>query len=200
MGEHLQEATRRLFIAVMLSAPLQERLAGLIDLLDAHRAILRPVRPEAIHVTLRFLGELTSAQEQGVMEACAAATMGLATFPLAIGGFGVFPSTRQPRVLWLGCPTGGDALVALHRRLQDELLRRRLVERHEEFTPHLTLARVRPEAGRPARAALGAAIAALPTGEQARCQATEVSLVHSTLTPQGPRYAIVQTWSLDPTP
>lgn len=197
MEECPTEPARRLFIAVMPPAPVQERLAGLTSLLAAHHAILRPVRPEAIHVTLRFLGDMTGAQEAQVMKACAAVE-GVATFPLAIGGFGAFPNVRQPRVVWLGCPSGGDALVLLHQRLQDELLRRRLVERGEEFTPHLTLARVRPEADRAARAALGTAIAALPAGEQAHCEATKISLVHSTLTPRGSHYAVLRTWALLP--
>ena len=134
------------------------------------------------------------------MDACAAAVEGVAAFPLAIGGFGAFPNTRQPRVVWLGCPSGGGSLTLLHQRLQDELLQRRLVERREEFTPHLTLARVRPEANHAARAALGAAIAALPSGEQGHYEATEISLVHSTLTPQGSRYAVLRTWALTPPP
>ena len=65
-------ATRRLFIAVMLPTAVQERLAGLIGLLDTHRAILRPTRPEGLHFTLRFLGNMTAAQEQQIVEAVAA--------------------------------------------------------------------------------------------------------------------------------
>lgn len=196
MEERPIEATRRLFIAVMLPAPLQQRLAGLLHLLDAHRASVRPVRPEALHVTLRFLGDMTGAQEEKVMAVCAASVEGIAAFELAIGGFGVFPHTRQPRVVWLGCPTGAASLALLHQRLQDELLRRRIVERREEFTPHLTLARVRLEADRAARAALGTAIAALPAGEQARCEASEISLVQSVLSPRGSRYTVLRTWQL----
>jgi len=54
MTEQAQPATRRLFIAVMLPPEVQERLAGLTSLLDTHRAILRAVRPEALHFTLRL--------------------------------------------------------------------------------------------------------------------------------------------------
>ena len=190
-------ATRRLFIAVMLPTAVQERLAGLIGLLDTHRAILRPTRPEGLHFTLRFLGNMTPAQEQQAAEACAAAVEGLTAFPLAIGGFGAFPNGRRPRVVWLGLCEGAAPLIALQRHVEDELLRRALVPDSEEFTPHLTLARVRPEAGPAACAALGTALAALPTREQARSTAHAVSLVHSVLTPQGSRYTVLEAWRLE---
>jgi 2'-5' RNA ligase len=190
-------ATRRLFIAVMLPTAVQARLAGLIGLLNMHRAILRPTRPEGLHFTLRFLGNMTAAQEQQLAEACAAAVEGVSAFPLAIGGFGAFPNGRRPRVVWLGLREGAAPLIALQRRVEDELLRRALIPDSEEFTPHLTLARVRPEAVPAARAALGTALAALPTSEQARSTARAVSLVHSVLTPQGSRYTVLEEWRLE---
>jgi RNA 2',3'-cyclic 3'-phosphodiesterase len=189
-------ATRRLFIAVMLPTAVQERLAALIGVLDTHRAILRPTRPEGLHFTLRFLGNMTAAQEQQIAEAVAAAVEGVSAFSLVIGGFGAFPDARRPRVVWLGLREGAAPLIALQRRVEDELLRRALVPDSEDFTPHLTLARVRPEAGPAARAALGAALAALPTREQARSTAQAVSLVHSVLTPQGSSYTVLNEWAL----
>src|SRR5436305_389176 len=190
-------ATRRLFIAVMLPADVQERLAELTNLLDTHRATLRPTRAEGLHFTLRFLGNMTPAQEQQIMEACAVAAEGVSAFPLAIAGFGAFPNQRRPRVVWLGLREGAGPLIALQRRVEDELLRRKVIPQREDFTPHLTLARVRQEAGPAARAALGAALAALPTREQARSTARAVSLVHSVPTPQGSRYTVLDEWQLE---
>src|SRR5579871_5939820 len=87
-----KDAARRLFIAIMLPPALQQELASLGRLLYAHRAILRPVRPEALHFTLRFLGHMTAAQEGAAAAACADAVRGVAAFGLAIGGFGAFPN------------------------------------------------------------------------------------------------------------
>jgi RNA 2',3'-cyclic 3'-phosphodiesterase len=196
MASVAPSATRRLFIAVMLPTAVQERLARLIGVLDTHRAILRPTRPEGLHFTLRFLGNMTAAQEQQIAEAVAAAVEGVSAFSLVIGGFGAFPDARRPRVVWLGLREGAAPLIALQRRVEDELLRRALVPDNEDFTPHLTLARVRPEASPAARAALGTALAALPTHEQARSTARAVSLVHSVLTPQGSRYTVLNDWPL----
>lgn len=194
MTEQQIPRTKRLFIAVMLPRDVQDTLAKLVGLLDAHRSILRPVRPEALHFTLRFLGETPAPLEQAAAQACAAATRDVAPFALGIGGFGTFPNARRPRVIWLGLRDGAAPLIALQRRLDDELLRRHVVTDRDDFTPHLTLARVRQEAPPAARAALGAALAALPNRESARCSADAISLVHSTLTAHGSHYAVVGAW------
>jgi 2'-5' RNA ligase len=181
----------------MLPPEVQEQLANLTRLLDAHRAILRTVRPEALHFTLRFLGETTGEQEREAIAACQAATEGFAPFALAIGGFGAFPNARRPRVIWLGLRDGAGPITALQRRVEDELLRRGVVTGREQFTPHLTLARVRPETKPAERAALGAALAALPAVVQARCDASAVSLVQSHLGPGGSRYTALGSWPHD---
>ena len=85
---------------------VQRQLAGLVDLLAAHRAILRPAPPEGLHVTLRFLGESTADEERRAAAACVAAVAGVKSFGLVIGGFGVFPNVRRPRVVWLDVRDG----------------------------------------------------------------------------------------------
>ncbi len=190
--------TRRLFIAVMPPTAIQQQLAGLIDLLAAHRAILRPARPEGLHVTLRFLGASTADEERRAAEACAEAAAEVESFQLVVGGFGVFPSARRPRVVWLDVRDGTAALVALHHRLEDELLRRGVIAAREAFTPHLTLARVRDDASPSARAALGLDVSRLPDEERARLTVDRVSLVHSTLTPRGSRYDVLRSAPIAP--
>lgn len=196
MTDRSAPATRRLFIAIIPPATVQEALARLPVALLAHRDILRVVRPEALHVTLHFLGQQSAQQERQIADACAAAVAGQSAFALAIGGYGAFPNERRPRVIWLGVQVGTERLLAVQRRVEDELLRRGLITRPEEFTPHLTLARVRAEAAPAARAALGRALATLPGSQQGHCNADAISLVHSELTPQGSRYTILERWPL----
>lgn len=198
MASQPPEPTRRLFIAVMLPEQVQQDLAGLGRLIAAHRDVLRAVRPEALHFTLRFLGEQTAGNERLAAEACAAAAGRSAAFPLVIGGFGAFPNARRPNVIWLGVLQGGEELSMLARQVEDELRSRRVVTESERFTPHLTLARVRPTATPAARSALAATLPGLPVSEQARCVAGDITLVHSTLTAQGSRYAVLGRWPLQP--
>ncbi len=189
---------KRLFIAVMPPAEVQERVDALVDLLEEHRAILRPARPEGLHFTLRFLGDATLDEERRASDACAAAVVGVGAFPLVIGGVGVFPNARRPRVVWLGVRDGAANLMALQCRVEEELLRLGVITAHESFTPHLTLARVRADAAPRACAALGSDVARLPDKEQARLTVSDVSLVHSALTPRGSTYTTLQTAALAP--
>jgi len=193
-----ESGVKRLFIAVMLPAEVQERVATLVDLLEGQRAILRPARPDGLHLTLRFLGDATPGEERRASEVCAAAVAGVGAFPLVVAGFGVFPNGRRPRVVWLGVRDRAAPLTSLQRRVEDELLRRGVIASREDFTPHLTLARVRGDAEQAACAALGAAVARLSGAEQARLTVTGISLVQSALTPRGSTYTALRTVPLVP--
>lgn len=195
-SEPSEPPARRLFVAVMLPNALCARLAVLVDLIEAQRALLRPARASGLHLTLRFLGDTTAADEQLVREACAEAVSGLAPFTLSLRGFGAFPNRERPRIFWLGVDMGTRELGLLHDRLEEGLRRRQVSGRDGPFSLHLTLARVRSDASPAALRALGLAIAGLPTAEQARCTVAEIALVHSELTPHGSRYTIVGVWPL----
>jgi len=168
----------------MLPPEEQRALVGLLGQLDpagAHVAILRPVRAEGIHLTLRFLGEVAAAEAQRAATACAmAAAMGDA-FTIAFEPLGVFPNARRPRVVWVGLYEGVAPLLALHQRLEDALLSMQVVASRERYTPHVTLAWVRDEATPAAQAALGALVASRSPREQARhhyrCTIDALSLV-----------------------
>jgi len=193
-----ESGVKRLFIAVMLPSDVRERVAALVDLLADYHPILRPARPDDLHLTLRFLGDVTPDEERRASEACAAAVAGVGAFPLVVGGFGVFPNARRPRVVWLGVRDRAAPLTSLQRRVEDELLRRGVIASRDDFTPHLTLARVRGDASPSTRAALGAAVARLPGAEQARLTVTGISLVQSALTPRGSTYTALRTVPLAP--
>ncbi len=187
----------------MLPPEEQRALAGLLGQLDpagAHAAILRPVRAEGIHLTLRFLGETTDEEMGRVATACATAAAAAGPFDVAFGPLGVFPNARRPRVVWVGLHEGVAPLLALHQRLEDALLSMQVVASRERYTPHVTLARVRDEATPAAQAALGALVASRSPREQARhhyrCTIDALSLVQSALTPGGARYTVLQQWPL----
>ena len=196
LPEPAPDTTRRLFVAVMLPPEVQTELVTLSRPLDAYRDIMRLVRPEALHFTLQFLGNRTAEEESSAAGACAVAAAAVGTFALSIGGLGCFPNERRPRVIWLGVREGAEPLVTLQRRLADELLRRGLIHEREDFTPHLTLARVRSEAVPAARAALGASTKILHDGGSVHYAVTSVSLVRSVLTPRGSQYTILNRWPL----
>src|SRR5262249_43075240 len=104
------------------------------------------VAPDAMHVTLLFLGEV---DERDIVKLCRTVERVAGTvpeFPLRVGGVGAFPNTRRPKVVRAGITDGADSLTPLHKKLEEPLLELGLYRREERaYTPHLTLGRLRSE-------------------------------------------------------
>ena len=174
----------RLVIAVPLPQELTDRVAALLPL--ALPAI-RPVKPELMHVTLAFLGWTPDEQLDRVIEAALAAARDEPAFDLAFAGAGRFPEKGKPRVVWLGIGEGREPLGRLAGRVQDELRARELAFDDRAFAPHLTLARVHPEATGPEGRTVAAAVDALVV-PPLRTRVDRVAVIESVLSRQGPRY------------
>ncbi len=133
----------RTFIAVSIPETHRQLIASFQSNLKRCGADVRWVRPEAMHLTLRFLGDLTEDQVQTVITAVRIAAEGTASFPLVIEGTGGFPNVARPRVLWLGVMTGSQAISDLAGRIQVKLDAAGFPPEKRSFSPHLTLGRVR---------------------------------------------------------
>lgn len=139
----------RTFIALEQNASLQRYLGGLIDQAKQELPALQWVAPAGIHLTLAFLGELNDEQLASAMQAAQAAAQHIPPFEYRLKGLGIFGSTFQPRVIWMGIedqPSAtlhGSPLEQLHRALNRELERRNFEVDKRPFSPHLTLARVK---------------------------------------------------------
>lgn len=185
--------TARLFVAIALPEALRHDLDRRLRPLRQAWSGARWVCPEALHVTLLFLGE-TPLQRRGALdEALGLACRGHAPCVCRLGGVGVFPDARRPAVLWVGLDDHG-ALARLAGDLRQRVAAAGFPSDDRPFTPHLTLGRVR-RPSRPTAAALealqhwaGADFGPLPV--------ESVSLVASTLTPAGPRYTTLRRWTL----
>ena len=105
------------------------------------KASLRPVDSRQVHVTLAFLGDVTSPLSERVAEAMANPVGGIAPFRLRIGGLGVFPPRGAPRVLWLGLQEGAREMIALQSAVARRLDALGVVLEDRAFHPHVTIAR-----------------------------------------------------------
>ena len=107
------------------------------------RLNLRWVRPENIHLTLNFLGDIRPAQIGSIAEAVADAAGGFAPFVLTLRGLGFFPRAKCPRVMWVGL--GGDTrcLFDLQADLTDRLAEIGFPKEKRPYKAHLTLGRIR---------------------------------------------------------
>ncbi len=180
----------RTFIAADIPDEAREGLALFLSQL---RTIglekLRWVQPEAMHLTLKFLGEIDQEKVGRVLAAMSESCNGASTFGLSTGGLGCFPNRRSPQVVWLGLEGDMEPLGVLQAKLDGELHNTAgLPLENRPFRPHLTLARVRRGASEAERRQIWEGIEATPPPEVITWQVPQLSLVHSTLLPQGPQY------------
>lgn len=140
----------RAFVALPLPDAALRNIAGLQQELAAALPGMRWVKPETIHLTLAFLGDI--AEESLETLGSSMLSIGGLYPPVTatLSGVGAFPSCHRPRVVWLGLEDG-DPLQRLHAALQEKLAALQLPSDERPFVPHLTLGRSRrptPGAGR----------------------------------------------------
>lgn len=179
----------RTFFAVELPEDLRARIA-------AHAARLREAapdvkasweRPEKIHVTVKFVGEVEAGRVGVLSEAAGRAAAQAGPFDLTVGGTGAFHTQGNPRVLWVGVEDGSGALARVQQRLEDECSALGFPREKRPFHPHLTVARLRATAGAKALGALNRATAFEP----ASFRVGELVLMRSELGPGGSKYTAV---------
>jgi 2'-5' RNA ligase len=175
----------RLFVAARLAAELQARLGALQQELRGLQSRVRWVRPEDIHLTFVFLGEVAAERLAPVRQAVeAAADEGPPAFRLRGSGVGAFPVRGPLRVVWVGLDGDLAAATRLKQALEGRLAACGFRPEQREFVPHLTLGRVGRERGRDDRAILERH-RAVDLGE---LPVDAVHLIESRLSPDGARY------------
>jgi 2'-5' RNA ligase len=128
-------STERLFVALTLPQPVRDVLARLAE---PHSGVTW-TRPDQLHVTLRFLGDVPEESIEPMIARLTAVQV--APFLLPIENIGTFPANRPPRILWMGVGSGHPRLFQLRQRLDDALLACGLQLDVRTFHPHVTLAR-----------------------------------------------------------
>ena len=179
----------RCFIAIELPPEVKAELTKLQNKLrPAGGSAARWVEPNGIHLTLKFLGNVSSGQIDDVTKAIEEAAGGTPAFSLSLGECGCFPDTRRPQVVWVGLAGDLKTLGELVKKLEAALVRLGFKPEGRAFTPHLTLARVKDTATQTERQALGEAVGRLPVEIATTIEAAEVCLMRSELTPRGAIY------------
>jgi len=180
--------TWRVFCAIDLPPDLKQKLANHISHLRQATGVKAGwMRPDNIHLTIKFLGEIPVSAVEKLSLAVARAVTHLAPFKLTAENCGVFPTHGPPRVLWLGITDDGKRLARLHERLEEECEAAGFPKETRPFHPHLTLARIRHSSN--ARS-LGAAHRALKF-EPAEIDVTELLVIRSELGKDGSKYSLI---------
>jgi len=133
----------RLFIAIELPDEIKQGINRVQDQLKRSGASAGWTRPEGIHLTLKFLGEVPEEKVSEIMTALTDAIKGAGKLNLEVKGAGAFPNTKNPRVLWIGVAGDSEKLAALQAAVEDAMTGLGFEREARRFSPHLTLARIR---------------------------------------------------------
>lgn len=173
----------RAFIAIDPDAPLRAELAAAQSALKLGPAV-RWTRPEQIHLTLKFLGEIPAQAARELAVALRRGCESLAPFTLRFEGLGCFPNAKKPRVIWAGLSGELDALQELFRRVDYECVTLSGRTEDRPFVPHLTIGRVKDTHARELQR-IGAALQSARIELSGEWTVRDFALMRSELTPQG---------------
>jgi len=180
----------RTFIAIEVSKEIQETLGQIETGLKYAGADVKWVNPAIIHLTLKFLGEITNEKIDDVKIALDAIASRAAPFDLSIKDIGAFPQVEHPKVLWVGLDKGSRETVSLASGVDEALSQIGFTKEERPFSPHLTIGRVRSPHNRIKLAEKVASTAAnIRFSEIPAHRVSSVVLFHSTLTSHGSIYA-----------
>ncbi len=178
----------RLFVAVDLDAAARAAIAAeqrrIASAMGDARSSVRWVKPDHLHLTLVFLGDVSESQAPAVAEAVGR-PIEASPFDLTLQGMGVFPTRGSPRAVWIGVTNGANELIDLQRELARRIASEGIALESRPFQPHLTLGRWRQS--RPSDR--GRALAAARSDIVARVGVPAATLYHSRLSSAGPTYA-----------
>src|SRR5512143_4317036 len=175
----------RTIIAIEIPAEIKKEMAKVQDELKRSGADAGWTRPEGIHLTLKFLGEVPEAKIEEIKNALVQAAEATSRFRLKIAGAGAFPNPKNPRVVWLGVSGDIDKLSTLQGSVEKSMTAMGFDREERAFSPHLTLARIKYL--RP-RYSWQTAIDSIRDIRLAEFDVNQVSLMKSYIKPSGAVY------------
>lgn len=187
----------RSFIAVELPAEIKLALVKMQSQLKSGGGErIKWVDPRIMHLTLKFLGNIDTALTGNIAAALEEACCEVSPFPIELGGLGVFPNARRVQVVWVGLKGEVEKLGRLQKSIDAVLAPLGFTAENRLFAPHLTLARVREEAGPEERQLLGQLVAATVPEGGGSFKVDAVHLMRSQLTGNGPIYTRINSAAL----
>ncbi len=196
----------RIFIGIDLDPEVRARIERFLAGVEGFVPDARWVRPESLHITLKFIGEQPSAQVDAITERLR--RMEGSAFEIQAGGYGFFPTAKAPRVFWIGIHAGPQ-LAELAESIDIAAAELGVPREDRPYSPHLTLARAR--AGRTSDspkwrkgdgpnttfAVLEKRLAAMGELDFGTMTAHEFILYQSQLSPKGSKYTKLQRFALN---
>lgn len=152
------------------------------------------IRPENIHLTLQFLGDVGSGEIEELSFCLSGAFRDMVAFEVVLSGVGCFPSILKPRVFWVGIQSGKEALKNLYSRVVQITTPLGFTPEDRAFEPHVTLGRVKIFREPKKLLAFFDRNANTHAGS---CQIDAIHLMASKLTPTGAVYTILDSFRFE---
>lgn len=183
----------RTFIAVSLDKEIKESVLSFINKLKKETQNVRWAKQEGIHLTLKFLGDISQDQSLKVQSILKETSEKHNIFSLSFKGIGTFPKgEKRARVIWIGIEDNGP-LLNLQSDLEERLAKLNFPKEERKFHPHLTLGRVKNNLS------IGNAFSLLENHKNTvfgDMSVNKISLFRSTLKPSGAEYNIISEFPL----
>jgi len=194
----------RIFIALDIDDTIRQRLQRFMEGVSGFAPDARWVRPESLHVTLKFVGEKPIETVEEIKRALS--SIRAEPIEISFRGYGFFPTAKAARVCWVGIDSG-PKLPSLAKAVDDSTFALGIPKEDHPYTPHLTLARGGGRSGAPSHRKedvpnknfqrLQEKLVALPTPDFGTITAHEFFLYQSQLSPGGSRYTKIATFALE---
>jgi 2'-5' RNA ligase len=194
----------RLFIALDIDDVIRQHIERFVEGVTGFAPDARWARPEALHVTLKFIGEQPEAAIEPIKQALS--NLRARATELNFRGYGFFPTVKSARVFWIGVEADPQ-LAALASAIDGGMPALGIEQEARVFSPHLTLARSSSSSGSPRRNPtdspkrnfhrLQEKLAALPAPEFGNMTAREFFLYRSQLSPKGSKYTKLAAFDLN---
>jgi RNA 2',3'-cyclic 3'-phosphodiesterase len=189
----------RSFIAIELPEEVKRGLQQMQNRLkSADPSSAKWVDPNSIHLTLKFLGNVSPDKIEAIVQAMQLAAGNITPFTLEMQGLGAFPNLRRAQVVWAGLIGDIEKLNLLQGNLERTVSPLGFPTEKRAFTPHLTLARVRDYATPAQQQALGEAIARAKFESSMIIKVSSISLMKSQLSRAGAIYSRLSSVELSP--
>ena len=194
----------RLFIALDIDDAIRQRIRTFLNGVRDFAPEARWVRPESLHVTLKFIGEKPSETAEAIKQALS--KIQAQSVPIAFQGYGFFPTPKAPRVFWIGIHAESQ-LARLAEAVDNSMAALGIPKETYPFSPHLTLARSAGGSGAPRQRKgdrpnrnfqrLQEKLAAMPSLEFGTMTAREFFLYQSRLSREGSHYTKLECFALE---
>lgn len=179
----------RLFFAIPLPVNIKAELTAQTERLAAALPPVKWVETENLHLTVQFLGELSTDHVPELISAAQTALQAAGPFSLQLERFGIFPE-QHPRILYV--TLSSEKLQSLVIEFRNNLNKLPFITaERKKFLPHITLARIKEQLPEKAVTLIR------QTEYHASCTIREIQLISSKLTARGPRYEIIKTFTLN---